>query len=241
MNNWSKMNRKNKSLIMLTIILASTLATTMIPVMAKTNSLGIGPQIVQKNTLTSAKPPIQPSIAVKAVDQIQQQLEELDEEEAEKRLNDAINAPEIEDPESGVAPLWIARTYGKSWPILSLDSEEIVERIGTVFAATKSKVTEFGTVYDVIWGILGHKGERMNVIGKAVLCSDGIFVIKLEGNGVELYGIGIIRRAWYGVRLAMKGYLEHDEEIYGFQMSGKAHPIGFNWRPRLRRVNSIEP
>lgn len=158
-------------------------------------------------------------------------LDDLSEDEIDDRISAAENAPAVEDGDTAT-PLWIARAHGSSWPLGDADVEEsnLATPIGTVFAATKVKTTEYGTVYDIVWGIVGHNGERVGVKGVAVLGSDGVFVMKLQGDDLSLGAIGRIGRARLGVRLAMKGYMSHDGEIYGFHMKGNAHPIGLGWR-----------
>lgn len=158
-------------------------------------------------------------------------LDDLSEDEIDDRISAAENAPAVEDGDTA-NPLWIARAHGSSWPLGDADVEEsnLATPIGTVFAATKVKTTEYGTVYDIVWGIIGHNGERVGVKGVAVLGSDGVFVMKLQGDDLSLGAIGRIGRARLGVRLAMKGYMSHDGEIYGFHMKGNAHPIGLGWR-----------
>lgn len=158
-------------------------------------------------------------------------LDDLSEDEIDDRISAAEDAPAVEDGDTAT-PLWIARAHGSSWPLGDADVEEsnLATPIGTVFAATKVKTTEYGTVYDIVWGIVGHNGERVGVKGVAVLGSDGVFVMKLQGDDLSLGAIGRIGRARLGVRLAMKGYMSHDGEIYGFHMKGNAHPIGLGWR-----------
>lgn len=202
------------------IILAATLASTMSLATASTETLMGGARKLRTTSQISAQ----------IIEQIEGRLDELKETEIEERLNEAINAPETEDSDSMIAPLWIARLHGKAWPSPSTDSSPSVERIGVIFAATKIKTTEYGSVYNIVWGILGHSGERVSVKGKGVLCNDGVFVVKLEGDDLELYGIGLVGKALHGVKLAMKGYMKHDSVMYDFNMFGRALPIGFNWK-----------
>lgn len=107
-------------------------------------------------------------------------LDDLSEDEIDDRISAAEDAPAVEDGDTAT-PLWIARAHGSSWPLGDADVEEsnLATPIGTVFAATKVKTTEYGTVYDIVWGIVGHNGERVGVKGVAVLGSDGVFVMNL--------------------------------------------------------------
>jgi len=170
-------------------------------------------------------------------------LDDLNEDEIDDRISAAENAPAVEDGDTA-NPLWIARVYGSSWPLGDADIVEsnLATPVGTVFAATKVKTTEYGTVYDIVWGIVGHNGERVGIKGVAVLGSDGVFVMNLQGDDLSLWAIGRIGRARYGVRLAMKGYMSHDGEMYGFHMKGSAHPIGFDWRnPQTQSTEALTP
>lgn len=216
-----KMAVKNKSLIILTLVLATVLAGT------PSNAVALK----ESSMLQVPRRQLKPHIMEQVTDQLQQRLEKLDEEGIEERLNQALGASELEDSESDAAPLWVAVARGKSWTILPVEPQPDFMRVGVVFAATKIKTTAHGSVYDVVWGILGHDGERVGVRGKGLLCGEGVFLIHLEGEDLELYGIGLLGRAWYGVRIAMKGYMEQGDVKYGFRMAGGAHPIGLNWKP----------
>jgi len=213
-----KMSVKNKSLMILAIILTATFASTMNLAMAQNDpAAGIARQVEAK-----------PQVTEQMMEKIQERLDELDEAEYEERYNNATKTVD-NGTETGVAPLWIARLHGRAWQS-SVEAEESAERIGIIFAATKVKTNEYGAVYDVVWGIIGHDGERVGVKGQAVLFDDGVFFMKLVDDDLELYCIGLVGKAWYGVRLAMKGYMEHGGTTYGFHMLGRAYPIGFNWK-----------
>jgi hypothetical protein len=213
------MSVKNKSLMILAIILTATLASTM--------SLAIA----QNDPATSIahKVKMKPRVTEEMIGKIQERLDELDETEYEERYNNAVSTGD-DGSETGVAPLWIARLHGRAWYQTSVEPEESAERIGIIFAATRVKKNEYGAVYDIVWGILGHGGVRVNVKGQAVLFDDGVFFTKLYGEDFSLYGVGLVGKSWYGVRLAMKGYMEHDATTYDFNMLGCAYPLGFNWK-----------
>lgn len=230
----SKMKTRTKTLMVMALIVASFL--TVMPVTAaaednttpKPEAFVNRAQRMQRNK-QSLKARIQNRLQLAKPESID--IDDLSEDEIEDRISAAENAPTIEDGDTA-NPLWIARAHGASWPLGDADVEEsnLAIPVGTMFAATKVKTTEYGTVYDIVWGIVGHNGERVGVKGVAVLGSDGVFVMKLQGDGLSFYAIGRIGRARFGVRLAMKGYMSHDGEMYGFHMKGAAHPIGFGWR-----------
>lgn len=230
----SKMKTRTKTLMVMALIVASFL--TVMPVTAaaednttpKPEAFVNRAQRMQRNK-QSLKARIQNRLQLAKPESID--IDDLSEDEIEDRISAAENAPTIEDDDTA-NPLWIARAHGASWPLGDADVEEsnLAIPVGTMFAATKVKTTEYGTVYDIVWGIVGHNGERVGVKGVAVLGSDGVFVMKLQGDDLSFYAIGRIGRARFGVRLAMKGYMSHDGEMYGFHMKGAAHPIGFGWR-----------
>ena len=229
-----KMKTRTKILLVMALIAASFL--TAIPATAAAED-DTTPQPEAFVNRAQRVQRIQQSLKAKIQNRLQlaepepMDLDDLSEDEIDDRISAAENAPAVEDGDTA-NPLWIARAHGSSWPLDDADVEEsnLATPIGTVFAATKVKTTEYGTVYDIVWGIVGHNGERVGVKGVAVLGSDGVFVMKLQGDDLSLWAIGRIGRARLGVRLAMKGYMSHDGEIYGFHMKGNAHPIGLGWR-----------
>jgi hypothetical protein len=216
------MSVKNKSMMILAIILTATLASTMSLAMAQNDRAAMNTRQVRVKT----------QLTLEMMEKIQERLGELDSDYYEERYTNATITADY-GTESDVAPLWIARLHGRVWQT-SVDPEESAERIGIIFAATKVKTNDFGVVYDVVWGILGHGGDRVNTKGQAVLFDDGVFFMKLDGeDNLELYGVGLVGKEWYGVKLAMKGYIDHDGSMYDFRMLGRAYPIGFNWK-RIR-------
>jgi hypothetical protein len=242
----SKMKTRTKTLLVMALIVASVLAVT--PVMAaavdetspKPEAFVNRAQRV-KRIQQSLKAEIQNRLQLVQPEAIE--LDDLNEDEIDDRISAAENAPAVEDGDTA-SPLWIARAYGSSWPLGDADVEEsnLATPIGTMFAATKVKATEYGVVYDIVWGIVGHNGERVGVKGVAVLGSDGVFVMKLHGEDLDLWAIGRISRARFGVRLAMKGYMSHDGDMYGFHMRGSAHPIGWGWRkPQVQSTDALTP
>jgi len=242
----SKMKTRTKTLLVMALIVASILAATPAIAAAEDDN---SPQPEAFVNRAKRVQRIQQSLKAKIQSRLQLtepepiDLDDLSEDEIDDRLSAAENAPAVED-DGTASPLWIARAHGSSWPLGDADVEEsnLATPVGTVFAATKVKTTEYGTVYDIVWGIVGHNGERVGVKGVAVLGSEGVFVMKLQGDDLSLWAIGRIGRARLGVRLAMKGYMSHDGEMYGFHMKGMAHPIGFGWRnPQVQSTKAQAP
>ena len=71
----------------------------------------------------------------------------------------------------------------------------------------------------------------MEIEGFAVLDSDEVFYMALEGEELSFKAIGKIAPARMGVRVAMKGYMTHDGVEYSHTMRGRAIPFG--WYNRL--------
>ncbi len=243
---WLKMKTRTKTLLVMALIVASVL--TAMPAMAAAED-DTAPQPEAFVNRAQRVQRIKQSLKARIQNRLQlvkpelMDIDDLSEDEINDRISAAENAPDVEDGDTA-SPLWIARAHGSSWPLGEADVEEsnLATPVGTVFAATKVKTTEYGTVYDIVWGIVGHNGERVGVKGVAVLCSDGVFVMKLQGEDLSLWAIGRISRARLGVRLAMKGYMSHDGEMYGFHMRGMAHPIGFGWRnPQTQSTEALTP
>ena len=78
-----------------------------------------------------------------------------------------------------------------------------------------------------------HDGEKYIVEGYALLDSEGIFYLSLEGE-TAFKAIGQIHGSWFGVWVSMKGYLVDDDVTYSHQMRGWAIPLGQNLIRRLR-------
>ncbi|MBN2336034.1 hypothetical protein JXL21_10790 [Candidatus Bathyarchaeota archaeon] len=244
------MKTKSKTLMVMALIVASVLASSMVTIMAAAEESSDiqTPEAFSTRVerVESAKQSLRTTIQEKlqAIRPEALDVDDLSEDEIEDRLDKALNAPETDDGDNGANPLWIARATGSAWPLRNADTSDtdLTKAIGTMFAATKIKTTEYGVVYDIVWGIVGHGGERVGVKGIAILGSDGVFVMKLQGDDLSLAAIGKVGRAGFGVRLAMKGYMSHDGDSYGFRMSGRAYPLSFNWRqPATATAESLTP
>ena len=160
-------------------------------------------------------------------------LSTLDESTIDERISEAEQAAPVE--EDTAAPLWYLNAYGYT-TITSptVDAAQNRFRIRLQMVAEKVKVTEFGVLYEVHWGRVTHNGEQFTVSGYALLDSDGVFYMKLDGE-TAFKAIGQIHGAWFGVRVSMKGYLVDDEVTYSHQMRGWAIPLTNNLMTRLRK------
>ena len=165
-------------------------------------------------------------------------LEALDESDVDPRITEAVDAEAIEDEENAVSGLWILNTHGSTVTITPVTDAELSEdRIGLQLVAEKVKNTEFGALYEVLWGRVHHDDEKVEVEGYALLDSDGVFYMKLDGEDLEFKAIGKVAPAVAGVRIAMKGYMTHDDVEYSHTMRGRAIPFGwFN-----RAVKQMRP
>jgi len=227
-----KMKTKNKMMIALLVI--STNTAGLIPVNAVTNQLSarrLNTAQVKPAIVTEVKPVPSNSLSIsrpiQAVD-----LSTLDESIIDEPISEAEKAAPIEE-DRGV-PLWYLNAYGYT-TITSptVDAAQTSFRIRLQMLAEKVKVTEFGVLYKVHWGRVTHNGEQFTVEGYALLDSDDVFYMKLDGE-TAFKAIGRIHGAWFGVRVSMKGYLVDDEVTYSHQMRGWAIPLTNNLMPRLR-------
>ena len=217
---------------MVTLLVISAITAGLMPVNAATNQLFAtrlnvdktervsDVKLIPSNSLFFASP-------VETVD-----LSTLDESTIDERISEAEQAAPVE--EDTAAPLWYLNAYGYT-TITSptVDAAQNRFRIRLQMVAEKVKVTEFGVLYEVHWGRVTHNGEQFTVSGYALLDSDGIFYMKLDGE-TTFKAIGQIHGAWFGVRVSMKGYLVDDEVTYSHQMHGWAIPLTNNLITRLR-------
>ena len=155
-------------------------------------------------------------------------LDELDEATIATRLAEVEAADEIEGEETIVGGLWILNARGVTVTISPVtDAAQENARIGLQLVAEKIKATEYGVLYEVHWGRILHDGENVEIEGLAVLDSDGVFYMALEGEALSFKAIGRIAPARMGVRVAMKGYMTHDGVEYSHTMRGRA--VRFGW------------
>lgn len=216
------MQAKKKTLMALLII--SVLAAGLIPAYADPNQL-TAKQVTNEDKLrVRAVKNVKP---VTTVDQL-----EFDEKAVDDRIIEAENAEPIEEVKGSV--LWYLNTYGyttSNSPVT--DAAQSRLRIRLQLIAEKIKMTKFGALYMIHWGRVTHNGEQYEVNGYALLDSDGVFYMKLDGD-VAFKAIGRIHKAWFGVRVSMKGYLKEDDITYNHYMRGWAIPLNFNLINRLR-------
>jgi len=169
-------------------------------------------------------------------EQVQQRLQamnkpidisDLDEAAIDGMFADVEAADAIEDIEGSV--IWYLNARGMSTPQNPVTEEENpAEPLGVQLLAEKVKVTEFGILYKVIWGRVNHMGEKVEVEGYAILDTDGVFYMKLTGEGLSFKSIGRVAPAGVGVRVAMKGYMSQEDAEYSFSMHGRAVPLRGN-------------
>ena len=158
-------------------------------------------------------------------------ISELNEADVDPRITEAIDAEEIEDEENPVGGLWILRAHGSAVTITPVTDAELTEdRIGLQLVAEKVKNTEFGALYTVHWGRVHHDDEMVEIDGYALLDSDGVFYMTLDGEDLEYKAIGKVAPANHGVRVSMKGYMTHDGVEYTHSMRGGA--VRFGMFPR---------
>jgi hypothetical protein len=169
----------------------------------------------------------------KVREQIQQRIQainapvdisDLDEAAIDDKFAEVDAAEPIEYIEGSV--VWYLNARGMSTPLDPvLEEENPAEPVGLQLIAEKVKSTEYGVLYKILWGRVHHDGEKVEIEGYAILDTDGVFYMKLTGDGLGFKTIGRIAPAGMGVRVAMKGYMSHDDVDYGIKMHGRAIPL----------------
>jgi hypothetical protein len=171
-------------------------------------------------------------------------ITDLDEAGIDAKFAEVEAATPVNDTEGSV--IWYLNARGMSTPLAPVtDAENPATPVGIQLLAEKVKTTEYGKLYKVLWGRVNHNGEKVTVEGYAILDSDGVFYMKLNGENLSFKTIGRIAPAGIGVRVAMKGYMTHDDVDCSVQMHGRAIPLRGNMiRNRLghqKGDNDVEP
>lgn len=170
-------------------------------------------------------------------------LDEYDESEADGLL-DALTPDDLQA--EAVGALWLVHLQGSSWKVDdtddSVDAASYATPISMNLAVRKVKEIEQGVLYKVTRGVLRHAGETVKVEGYIVL-RGRVFAMKLRGEGVDLKAVGAIAPAGIGVRVAVRGRMTHNDEYYGFKMTGKAtrvHPA-YSWENTQTNTGETKP
>jgi len=225
--------RTTKRILVAAVVAAAVLAATMVPVYAapEGGSQNQEPFFDKAQRLERVREALKSRLQLKqnsgvALAQEPIDVDDLDEGDAEGMIEDVEDA-ELVDETPG--PIWLVHAKGRAWPVA--DTEESAEADPMIMRLALSKVraTNRGTVYEVLKGFVVHNGTRVAVEGKAVLRSDGVFALRLQGEDLEIKAVGRIVRARMGVRLAMRGRMVDQGEEYGFKLTGKAIPIKPMW------------
>jgi hypothetical protein len=166
-------------------------------------------------------------------------ISDLDESEIDDKFIQVEEADSTEEISRSI--LWYLNARGMSTPLESVtDSADLEKPIGVQLLVEKVKITDYGILYEVLWGRIIHIGEKIEVKGYAIVDSDGVFYLKLIGEDLELKSIGRVARTGIGVRIEMKGYMNHDGEDFNFKMHGRALPLNIGlFRNRTR--NYLKP
>jgi hypothetical protein len=137
-----------------------------------------------------------------------------------------VEAADALDDEEEATVVWYLNARGQATALSPVtDAASVYDPLGVQLIAEKVKTTEFGKLYKVLWGRINHDGEKVEIEGYAVLDTDGVFYMKLEGENISFKSIGRISPAGVGVKVAMKGYMTHDDVDYSFRMHGRAIPL----------------
>jgi hypothetical protein len=219
------MQAKKKMMVVLLIISAFTAG--LIPAFAAPNQLS-----AKRLTNVAELKPIYTNIVQEVRPVPTLDLSEFDESTVDEKISEAEGAEPIEEVKGAV--LWYLNAFGYTTtnsPVT--DAAQSRFRIRLQIVAEKIKMTRFGALYEIHWGRVTHNGKQYEVDGYALLDSDGVFYMKLDGD-VAFKAIGRIHQAWFGVRVSMKGYLIEDDITYNHYMRGWAIPLTFKLINRLR-------
>jgi hypothetical protein len=257
--------KTEKRILALALIIATTFAVMMTPIYAQSDEAGnqqqvtsqqkIGvdsaPQSTNRNQLNNQFREMLSNaegLRQQSQNQIMSQyrstsLDEYDETEVDDLL-DAVTPEDIQ--EEAIGGLWLVHLQGSSWKVDdtedSVDTASYATPISMNIAVRKVKEIEQGVLYKVTRGVLRHAGETVKVEGYIIL-RGRVFAMKLRGEGVDLKAVGAIAPAGIGVRVAMRGRMTHNEEDYGFKMTGKAahvHPA-YSWENTQTNTGETKP
>ena len=234
--------KMKRTKVLALVAIAMMVALVASPVLAKSpslknNSSDVSTQKAEPQAWVPMKAQVKArshnrSRALSALDEIP----EFDEAEVDALLKEYEG---VTMPEDGTRrPLWILFSRGFSWELDDAVSvnDEAPEECGPAGMRLAIKVvlaTEDFTVFKVLRGVVGNDGERYQVEGYGILFNEErVFVMKLQGEGLELKTIGRIHGAKWDIRVTMKGKMSVDDTDYGFRMRGKAWRI----RPRLQKA-----
>lgn len=152
-------------------------------------------------------------------------ITDLDESTIDDVIAEVKEADALDDEEEATV-VWYLNARGKATTLSPVtDAAQVYDALGVQLVTEKVKTTEFGTLYKVLWGRINHEGKKVEIEGYAVLDTDGVFYMKLQGEDMGLKSIGRISPAGIGVRVAMKGYMTHEDTDYSFHMRGRAIPL----------------
>jgi hypothetical protein len=226
--------KTTKKMMVAALLTIAVLSVGITPIFAAPDTMSRGVTDAQKGRKNSFTAVNSQGLSVR--EQVKQRLQafsaqvnitELDEADIDDKFAEVEATEPIEDAEGSV--VWYLNARGMSIPTDPVTEEaNPQEPLGLQLIAEKVKVTDFGVLYKVLWGRVHHTGEKVDIEGYAILDSDGIFYMKLNGEDLSYKAIGKIAPAGIGVRVVMKGYMTHDGESYSFRMHGRAIPLRGN-------------
>ena len=198
--------KTTKKMMVAALLALAVLSVGITPIFAAPTEMSRGVTSAQKgrqNSFTAVN-----SQAVSVREQVKQRLQamyaeinidELDEADIDKKFAEVEEAAPTEDTQGSV--VWYLNARGMSVPTDPVVEEENPqEPLGLQLIAEKVKVTDFGVLYKVLWGRVHHTGEKVDIAGYAILDSDGIFYMKLNGEDLSYKAIGKIAPAGVGVK-----------------------------------------
>jgi hypothetical protein len=225
--------KTTKKMMVSALLIMAALSVGITPIFAAQDTsrgVAVSAQKAQRGTLVQKMQVKGNAIRSKVQAELQAMQEpidiaDLDESTIDDVIAEVEDAEEIVDEEE-VTVVWYLNVRGQATTLSPVtDAAQVYDPLGVQLIAEKVKTTEFGKLYKVLWGRINHDGEKVEIEGYAVLDTDGVFYMKLEGEDMSFKSIGRISPAGVGVKVAMKGFMTHSDVDYSFQMHGRAIPL----------------
>jgi hypothetical protein len=133
---------------------------------------------------------------------------------------------------------WLLVANGRSWEIVNEpETNEVAPEDCTrmwMRLGIRKVIADDGTiVFRVVRGVVIHGEEKTQVTGAGVLRKDGIFAMRLRGEGLRLKAVGRAFKMRYSYFVLMKGRMNLDGGgEYAFLLKGRAYRLR-HFRPRI--------
>jgi hypothetical protein len=168
------------------------------------------------------------------------ELVELEDVDINEYVKEYEALPDAEIPNVPKRCFWIVWARGFSWKRNDIPTVEEANEgripMGMKLAVRPIWRTEEWTLYKIFRGTISHDEETYQVEGYALKKSNGRFYLSLRGeDNIEIEAVGKVyppkrntdsaRRFWRFHRIAMKGRLYINDDIYAFALRGYAFRV----------------